>query len=61
MTQQVDTLFINAHILTMDESLTQHLSGALAVKGGRGQWDLITSRPPSVYGNGSRFGRSAGR
>jgi 5-methylthioadenosine/S-adenosylhomocysteine deaminase len=33
MTQQVDTLFINAHILTMDESLTQYPSGALAVKG----------------------------
>ena len=33
MTQQVDTLFINAHILTMDAHLTQHTSGALAVKG----------------------------
>ncbi|HSG43271.1 MAG TPA: amidohydrolase family protein [Anaerolineales bacterium] len=33
MTQQVDTLFINAHILTMDEHLTQHTSGALAVTG----------------------------
>ena len=33
MTQQVDTLFLNAHILTMDESLTQYVSGALAVKG----------------------------
>lgn len=32
MTQQVDTLFINAHILTMDEALTQYPSGALAVK-----------------------------
>ncbi|HAV77324.1 MAG TPA: amidohydrolase [Anaerolineae bacterium] len=32
MTQQVDTLFINAHILTMDGDLTQHPSGALAVK-----------------------------
>ncbi|HKJ38946.1 MAG TPA: amidohydrolase family protein [Anaerolineales bacterium] len=32
MTQQVDTLFINAHILTMDETLTQYPSGALAVK-----------------------------
>ncbi|HKI55063.1 MAG TPA: amidohydrolase family protein [Anaerolineales bacterium] len=33
MTQQVDTLFINAHILTMDENLTQHTLGALAVMG----------------------------
>lgn len=33
MTQQVDTLFINAHILTMDGNLTQYPSGALAVKG----------------------------
>ena len=33
MTQQVDTLFINAHILTMDEHLTQYTSGALAVIG----------------------------
>jgi 5-methylthioadenosine/S-adenosylhomocysteine deaminase len=32
MTQQVDTLFINAHILTMDGSLTQYSTGALAVK-----------------------------
>jgi len=32
MTQQVDTLFFNAHILTMDEELTQHIPGALAVK-----------------------------
>ena len=32
MTQQVDTLFINAHILTMDGDLTQYPSGALAVK-----------------------------
>jgi len=30
---QADILFINAHILTMDKSLTQHVSGALAVKG----------------------------
>ncbi|MBK9927366.1 MAG: amidohydrolase family protein [Anaerolineales bacterium] len=33
MTQQVDTLFLNAHILTMDETLKQYLPGALAVKG----------------------------
>jgi len=33
MTQQVDILFINAHILTMDENLTQHPAGALAVTG----------------------------
>jgi 5-methylthioadenosine/S-adenosylhomocysteine deaminase len=33
MTQQVDTLFINAHILTMDKNLTQHSPGALAVSG----------------------------
>ena len=33
MTQQADVLFINAHILTMDEHLTQHVPGALAVKG----------------------------
>ena len=33
MTQQVDILFINAHILTMDENLTQHTLGALAVTG----------------------------
>ena len=33
MTQQVDTLFLNAHILTMDEDLTQYLPGALAVAG----------------------------
>jgi 5-methylthioadenosine/S-adenosylhomocysteine deaminase len=33
MTQQVDILFINAHILTMDENLTQYTSGALAVTG----------------------------
>jgi len=33
MTQQVDTLFFNAHILTMDADLTQHVPGALAVKG----------------------------
>ena len=33
MTQQTDVLFINAHILTMDEHLTQHVPGALAVKG----------------------------
>ncbi len=33
MTQQVDTLFINAIVLTMDENLTQYESGAVAVKG----------------------------
>ena len=33
MTQQVDTLFINAHVLTMDKELTQYPSGAVAVKG----------------------------
>jgi len=33
MTQQADVLFINAHILTMDENLTQYVLGALAVKG----------------------------
>jgi 5-methylthioadenosine/S-adenosylhomocysteine deaminase len=33
MTQQADTLFINAHILTMDEHLTQYNPGALAVRG----------------------------
>jgi len=33
MTQQADVLFINAHILTMDEHLTQYVLGALAVKG----------------------------
>jgi len=33
MTQTVDTLLINAHILTMDEKLTQYLPGALAVTG----------------------------
>ena len=32
MTQQVDTLFTNAFILTMDESLTQYLPGAIAVR-----------------------------
>ena len=32
MTQQIDTLFINAHILTMDGLLTQFPTGALAVK-----------------------------
>jgi 5-methylthioadenosine/S-adenosylhomocysteine deaminase len=31
--KQADTLFFNAHILTMDEHLTQHINGALAVKG----------------------------
>ncbi|MBN8580549.1 MAG: amidohydrolase family protein [Anaerolineae bacterium] len=33
MTQKVDTLFINAIVLTMDEKLTQYDPGALAVKG----------------------------
>ena len=30
---QVDTLFINAQILTMDEKMTQYHHGALAVTG----------------------------
>ena len=33
MTQQVDTLFINALVLTMDENFTQHFPGAVAVRG----------------------------
>lgn len=33
MTQQVDTLFINAIVLTMDEKLTQYDPGAVAVQG----------------------------
>ncbi len=33
MTQKVDTLFINAIVLTMDEKLNQYESGAVAVKG----------------------------
>jgi 5-methylthioadenosine/S-adenosylhomocysteine deaminase len=33
MTQKVDTLFINAIVLTMDEKLTQYDPGAVAVKG----------------------------
>jgi 5-methylthioadenosine/S-adenosylhomocysteine deaminase len=33
MTQQVDTLFINALVLTMDENFSQYLSGAVAVRG----------------------------
>ena len=33
MTQTVDTLLINALVLTMDEKLTQYLPGALAVTG----------------------------
>jgi 5-methylthioadenosine/S-adenosylhomocysteine deaminase len=33
MTQNVDTLFTNALILTMDEALTQYSPGAVAVKG----------------------------
>jgi 5-methylthioadenosine/S-adenosylhomocysteine deaminase len=30
---QVDILFINAHVLTMDEQMTQHKNGAVAVTG----------------------------
>ena len=33
MTQPVDTLFINALILTMDENFSQYHHGAVAVKG----------------------------
>ena len=33
MTQQVDTLFINALVLSMDENFSQYLPGAVAVKG----------------------------
>ncbi|MBI2330765.1 MAG: amidohydrolase family protein [Chloroflexi bacterium] len=33
MTQKIDTLFINAIVLTMDEKLTQYDPGAVAVKG----------------------------
>ncbi len=33
MTQPIDTLFINAIVLTMDEKLTQYDPGAVAVKG----------------------------
>jgi 5-methylthioadenosine/S-adenosylhomocysteine deaminase len=33
MTQNVDTLFTNAFVLTMDETLTQYSRGAVAVKG----------------------------
>lgn len=33
MTQQVDTLFTNAFVLTMDENLTQYSPGAVAVRG----------------------------
>ena len=33
MTQQVDTLFINALVLTMDENFSQFLPGAVAVRG----------------------------
>ncbi|MEW6030055.1 MAG: amidohydrolase family protein [Chloroflexota bacterium] len=32
MTQSVDVLFVNALVLTMDEKLTQHAPGAVAVK-----------------------------
>jgi 5-methylthioadenosine/S-adenosylhomocysteine deaminase len=31
--QNVDTLFLNAHVLTMDENLTQYFPGAVAVQG----------------------------
>ncbi len=31
--QTVDTLFLNAHVLTMDETMTQHKRGAVAVTG----------------------------
>lgn len=33
MTQQIDTLFINALVLTMDESFSQYFPGAVAVRG----------------------------
>src|SRR5574339_1269804 len=33
MTQNVDTLFTNAFVLTMDDTLTQYSPGAVAVKG----------------------------
>jgi 5-methylthioadenosine/S-adenosylhomocysteine deaminase len=33
MTQQVDILFTNAYVLTMDETLTQYSPGAVAVRG----------------------------
>lgn len=33
MTQKADILFINAHILTMDEKLNQYSPGAVAVRG----------------------------
>src|SRR5690606_35056749 len=33
MTQKVDTLFINAIVLTMDEKLNQYEPGAVAIKG----------------------------
>jgi 5-methylthioadenosine/S-adenosylhomocysteine deaminase len=33
MTQAADILFINAHVLTMDETLTQYEPGAVAVRG----------------------------
>src|SRR5512147_94788 len=33
MTQNIDTLFTNAIVLTMDEKLTQYDPGAVAVKG----------------------------
>jgi len=33
MTQQVDILFINAHVLTMDGQMNQYQHGAVAVSG----------------------------
>ncbi len=33
MTQKVDTLFVNAHVLTMDEPMNQYRNGAVAVSG----------------------------
>jgi len=33
MTQAADILFVNAHVLTMDEALTRYLPGAVAVRG----------------------------
>jgi len=35
MTRQVDTILFNAHVLTMDEKLTQYSPGAVAVKDDR--------------------------
>ena len=48
MTRQVDLLLTNAHILTMDEDLTQYDGGALAISGDSimalGPQDEITAR-----------------